>query len=143
MTYATRQDMIDRYGEADLIRMTDRAGALDAIDETVLATALDDAAAEINGYLRKRYDLPLDPVPRILTTMACDIAFYRLLGTQASDVSQAGTFYNSAIAYLRKAAAGEVSLGDETGSDTEDTTIGPLVDDGPDPAFSRDSLKGF
>jgi phage gp36-like protein len=143
VAYATKQDMIDRYGEAELIDLSDRAGALDAIDDGVLATAIDDAEAEINGYLSGRYTLPFPSIPRILTRHACTIARYNLLGDRAADVDQATTTYKAAIAFLKLAASGDVSLGDETAADSAaSSSSGPRAQAKP-AVFDDKSLEGY
>ena len=50
MTYAVQQDMIDRFGEAELLEVADRDGDL-VIDAAVMADALSDADETINGYV--------------------------------------------------------------------------------------------
>lgn len=108
MTYATQQDMIDRFGEQELIELTDRAN-LGAIDATVLAKALDDADAEINAYLASRYTLPLASVPPVLTRFAADVARYQLYDTRATE--QVKARYDAAIKFFRSVSTGAVSLG--------------------------------
>ncbi|MCR6494794.1 DUF1320 family protein [Thermomonas sp. S9] len=46
---------------------------------------LDDAQAEIDGYIASRYKLPLPTVPAALARIACDVARYRLWEDVASD----------------------------------------------------------
>lgn len=141
MAYATQADMTTRYGADDLMRLTDHSGTLDQIDAAVLQTALDDATAEINGYLAKRHELPLASPPRILTTYCCRIAYYHLTGTQ--NIEQAKVLYDSAIDFLKQVAKGEVSLGDETAGDSVQSSPGPVFEEGPDRVFDRTSLKNF
>src|ERR1019366_454403 len=108
MTYATKQDMIDRFGSDELIQLTDRAN-LGVINDTALNSALADADAEINTYLVGRYTLPLASVSPILTRFAADIARYQLFDTRASD--QVLQRYKDAIAFFKQIAAGNASLG--------------------------------
>jgi phage gp36-like protein len=108
MTYATRQDMIDRFGSDELMQLTDRAN-LGVIDDTALNSALADADAEINTYLVGRYTLPLASVSPILTRFAADIARYQLFDTRASD--QVIQRYKDAIAFFKQITAGNASLG--------------------------------
>lgn len=107
--YATQQDMLDRFGPAELTQLTDigspRTGAVDAV---VLARALGDASAEIDGYLVGRMALPLASAPALLTVFACDMARYRLMHNQADD--RAKQAYDAAVSYLRRVATGEISL---------------------------------
>ena len=98
MSYAVKQDMVDRFRATELIQLTDVDSVANAIDDTVLDRALDDADAEIDGYLAGRYTLPLATVPRVLTNIACDIARYRLHDDRATE--QVTTRYRDAIRLL-------------------------------------------
>lgn len=109
MTYATQQNLIDRFGEDELIQLTDRASTGD-IDATVISRALGDADATINGYLAARYTLPLEaPLPEILERLACDIARYALFDDQVTEIVEKR--YKDAIALLRDVSAGRAELG--------------------------------
>lgn len=110
MTYATQQDLIDRFGERELIELTDRAKpATGAIDVTVVGKALTDADHEINARVAPRYAVPLSPAPDIIVRRAADIARYFLHGNRATD--QVGDAYAAAIAFLKDVAAGRAALG--------------------------------
>lgn len=112
MTYATQQNMVDRFGETELKQLTDRVDASD-IDATVLGKALADADAKINGYVSTRYSLPLSPVPADLERIACDIARYFLYEDRVTD--QVKQRYDDAIAWLKDVARGTVSIGVDSG----------------------------
>lgn len=143
MSYATRQSMIDQYGEEELIGLTDRSGA-DTIDEARLASAIDDAAAEINGWIAKRVALPLDPVPRALERHARAIAYFILFDQRGtSDVSEPRKRYEDALAFLKAVSRGEVSLGDEVPGDSTDASPGVVVTDAPEREFTRDTMRGW
>lgn len=110
MSYATVADLQSRIGEPRLLQLTDLAepptGLLQA---SVAQKALDDASAEIDGYLAGRYALPLAaPVPGILLVYCVTIAHYRLLGSAADEVARAD--YKAAIAYLVGVAKGDIPL---------------------------------
>lgn len=110
MPYATRQDMIDRFSEVELVQLTDRGNVrADRIVDAVLNRALDDASAEIDGYLAGRYTLPLSPVPANLALICCDIARYRLQHNEAAEAVRER--YAAAIKFLTKVATGEIQLG--------------------------------
>ena len=108
MSYNTKQNMIDRYGEEELIQLTDRDRD-GVIDDAVLDQAIADAGAEIDGYLAGRYQLPLGTVPPILTVYACDMTRYRLYDDAATE--QVEKRYADALKFLRLAAEGKVQLG--------------------------------
>lgn len=107
-TYATQQNMIDRFGEQELIELTDRANA-GTINATVLGQALADADAEINAYLTSRYTLPLASVPPVLVKFAADVARYQLYDTRATEMVKAR--YDDAVKFFKALASGIVSLG--------------------------------
>jgi phage gp36-like protein len=142
MSYAVVQDMIDRFGEAELIQLTDRAvppsGAYDA---EVVDESLSDATAEINAYLAVRYALPLATVPSTLKKLACDIARYNLFGSNLTD--EVSLRYKNAISFLKDVARGTASLGID-----QDTGTGPTSAGGPDyfadgRVFTKESLSDY
>lgn len=108
--------MIDRYGEEELIQLTDRTGA-GVIDATVLDGAIGDAAAEIDGYLAVRYELPLAETPPALTRIACEISRYHLYDDAVSSSVQ--DRYDNAVKFLRAVSRGDVSLVRQTGATAE------------------------
>lgn len=107
MSYATQTDMTERFGSDELAQRTDRVAGL-AIDATVLARALSDADAEVNGYLATRYSLPLPSTPAVLVRMACDLARYRLYDDGVPETVRVR--YQDAVALLKRMASGEVQL---------------------------------
>lgn len=110
MPYATVTDLQDRLGEARLMQLTDLGDPpIGLVDTAVAQKALDDAAAEIDGYLVGRYALPMtEPVPPMLRVQAVTIAHYRLLGSAAGEVERED--YRNAIKFLMAVAKGEVVL---------------------------------
>ncbi len=110
MAYATQQDIIDRYGEDQLLVLADRDGDGEA-DENVLTRALADAESEIDLKVGTRYDLPLTTVPDVLVQLAVDIAVYRMCNNDALVTEEIRTRYKDARATLSDIAKGHASLG--------------------------------
>lgn len=110
MSYCTQADLIERFGEAEITQLSDRAGGGE-LDSAVIASAIDDADAEIDGYLSGRYALPLASVPAVMVRLACDIARYYLFGHDVTDLVKKR--YDQAVAYLVKIATGVIGLGPE------------------------------
>lgn len=109
MPYATIADLQDRLGEPRLVQLTDRGDPpLGLIDEGVAQKALDDADAEIDGYLAGRYTLPLLPAPPVLRVHALTIAHYRLLGAAVDEAMRED--YKTVRQYLERVADGRVAL---------------------------------
>ncbi len=106
--YATQQDLINRYGEDELLRLTDRTGA-GVVDAAVVEQALSDAAAQVDGYLAGRYRLPLATVPKVLTFLACDLARYSLYADVAPE--HVTKRRDDAAKFLAAVGRGELSLG--------------------------------
>ena len=115
MTYAEASHMVDRFGERELIQLTVRPGVQPAaaVDGDRLGAALKDGFDLINGYLGKRYPLPLSPVPSLAVRWNCDLARWFLQPGQAPEMVKAN--YERTLEELRQAADGELSLGLEEG----------------------------
>jgi phage gp36-like protein len=107
MPYVDIGGLIDRYGETELVQLTDTLG-VGAYDEAVIARAIADADAVIDGYLAGRYRLPLEAVPSNLALLAGDIVRYRLWRDAASE--EVRRRYDDAIGYLNRLADGRVRL---------------------------------
>jgi len=143
MTYATQQDLVDRFGAQELIQLTDRANMPPStIDDTVVTRALTDADALIDGYVGKVYDLPLpNPLP-VLTKTAADIARYFLHGKAADKDSPVTAAYNQALSWLKDVSKGLVAL-DDGGEEPAQAGDGAVRMRGPDRVFTRDTLRGL
>jgi phage gp36-like protein len=135
--YATKQNMIDRFGSEELIQLTDRNNT-GAIDDVVLGQALADADTKIDGYLGTRYTLPLATVPPSLTPIACDIARYNLYDKHATE--EVRNRYKDAEGFLKLLAKGEVTLGPDP-VDTEGA--GSPQYTAPAREFTKDTLGDF
>lgn len=112
MTYCTLQDLIIRFGDGELIALTDDAGT-SAIDVPVVDQILADTSARIDGYLTDRYALPLAVVPAALVPVACDLAHYLLASRNGQRIATdtVRQRYDDAISWLEKVAMGKFGLG--------------------------------
>lgn len=137
--YCTAQDMIARFSESEMIVLTDRnhTGAIDAV---VVERALTDAAAEINGYLAARYQMPLTSTPTVLVRVCADIARYLLHDDNIPDV--VGARYKAAVELLRQVANGRVSLGVSEAGNAPTSSDGAKVESG-GTVWGRNASKGF
>jgi phage gp36-like protein len=87
--YATVSDMIARFGETQIIRLSrpeDRTA--ETVDETKVNTALTDATALIDGYIRGRYLVPIAAPPAEIVRATCIIARYDLSDTERASPSE-------------------------------------------------------
>lgn len=117
MTYASQQDLIDRFGTDKLAQLTDKVNRpATVIDAVTTGKALEDASALIDSYVGKRFDLPLSAVPDILVRFCADIALYYLYGSKAEDDGPVERKYKEALAWLKDVSRGLVQLDDGSGS---------------------------
>ncbi len=117
MPYATIDDILGIYGEQALQNVAPLTEA-DEPDPVKVAIALNRASAEVDAYLSGRYVVPLAVVSQHLVQITVDIAMYRMPLSLAQQTSEHRSRYDSAIQYLRDAAAGKAGIG--TGSEDED-----------------------
>ncbi|ESY49014.1 MULTISPECIES: DUF1320 domain-containing protein [unclassified Mesorhizobium] len=141
MSYAVKQDLVDRFGATELIQLTDRTNVPPTtIDDVVVGRALADADGVIDGYIAKQYALPLSVVPPVLTKVAADLARYFLHGEAADKDSIVTRNYNAAIAWLKDVAKGLVAI-DAGGEIPEQAGGGAIKTSAPNRVFTRNSLR--
>ena len=115
MPYCTQSDLVTRFGQAELVQLTDTTGS-GQIDAAVVSQAIADAEAEIDAYLIARYSLPLASVPANLERLACDIARYRLYADRPTELVDVR--YRDAIRYLEQVGRGVIALASTPEPDT-------------------------
>ncbi|MBQ9250822.1 MAG: DUF1320 domain-containing protein [Oscillospiraceae bacterium] len=111
--------------------------------------AIEDADAEIDGYLNKRYPVPLARTPQVVRKFSKDIAVYNLASRTGIDEDERENTiyirYKNAISFLTLVAKGTVSIGvdeDGGGGSGSGAQDGFRLDSN-DRIFSRDSMKGW
>lgn len=113
----------------------------------ILDGAIRDADAEIDGYLAKRYAVPLAQVPKVINKFSKDIAIYNLFSrigiNENTELKTYLNRYNSAIAFLKLVAEGKVSIGVEADGDLSSAAaIGFSAKSNPR-LFTREQLRGM
>ncbi|MCU0905377.1 MAG: DUF1320 domain-containing protein [Tabrizicola sp.] len=141
MPYVTLQQLIDRFGERALIALTDRGEyAAGVIDEAVVNRAIADADATIDGYLKRKYALPLTEAQPLLVKIAGSLVFSDLHVAQADPKVEADM--KTAMAMLKDLASGVVALtaaGIEP--DSVEGSSARITDR--DRQLTQDNMKGF
>lgn len=141
MTYATQQELIDRYGEQALVMLTDRAPiATGAIDSDVVAKALSDADELIDGYLSTRYALPLASVPPLVAQLARVIAYWMLHLTEPD--TKTTKAYDNALRRLRDIASGAMRI-PAAGLEPATTNAGGVQMTSRERPFTEATMKGL
>ena len=138
--YCTQSDLLERIDQATLISLTDDADS-GGVDASVVARAIADADAEIDGYVGTRHQVPLSPVPDLIRKMAVEIAIYHLYSRRMGAPEEWRKRYEDNVRLLRDISAGKVSLGEDDPSSTP--VAKPVIYDGEERVFSRTTLKDF
>ncbi|MCL1048462.1 DUF1320 family protein [Shewanella abyssi] len=140
--YASTDNMLSRFGEQDLILLTERVDSVPGeINLALLSQALIDASAEIDGYIVGRYTLPLVTVPTVLERNCCDIGRYFLYGDRAPE--QVEKRYQAVVKFLTSVSKGDISLGlDGSGESVEQSELTVMIESAGS-VFGRRSSKGF
>lgn len=106
----TSQDLIDRFGETELAKLTDRQ-SYQVIDVAVINRAISDAESEVSTYLRSAGLVGIDTlgnviylkapkVPDALVLKTCDVARYYLYENGTTGIVEKR--YDDAIKWLDK-----------------------------------------
>ncbi|MEW4983072.1 MAG: phage protein Gp36 family protein [Cycloclasticus sp.] len=118
MSYCTLQDLRDRYGDDELIQLTDRTN-IGTINESVVNRAVADADGEIDGYLGGRFNVPADPITKSLVRVACDISRYYLYDDGATEAVVRR--YNDAVKFVKSIGKGEISIGVDAAGEAQES----------------------
>lgn len=110
--FATLQAMRNKFGERELIELTDiEKPYTEAINMERLNAAMQQANSEIEGYIGARYTLPLQTVPPFLESIACDMARYHASTGAMSENSPIKARYDNAIKTLKEISKGTLQIG--------------------------------
>lgn len=142
MSYASLQQLTDRYGADMLVALTDRAvPSTGLVDAAVVARALADTDALIDGHLMARYLLPLAPAaPPLVVDLALAIAIHKLHRETVSDKIAAD--HKDALRMLGQIAGGSVRL-DVLGVEPAASGSGSVRMTETCRPLTADSMKGF
>lgn len=151
MSYSTRQQVREMLKD-DALNTIIGDTFIEDPDEreieiaSIIDGAIGDADAEIDGYLAKRYPVPIAPAPKIINKLSKDIAVYNLYSRRGIDESKPDknylNRYQAAIKFLTLVAEGKVSLGAQADDPASASSTGFVVKSNPR-LFTRDQLKGM
>lgn len=135
--YANKSTIIKRFGDKDLIELTDK-NATGEINLDSLNNAIKDADAIVNSALQKQFETPINPTPHIIEMIANDIAFSRLFTRNRPEIIN--TMLSEALEKLEQISKGEISINDTYSSPTHKQKVS--IDSQPR-NFSKSILKQF
>lgn len=163
MIYALVADLVARYGERELVQLTDRVGIPPSvIDAALVETKISDASAFVDGYVGQRYRLPLTGcakpdgmggfdyvAPPVLTRITCDLARYYLHDDLAPE-NEVYRRYKAAVRELEAIGDGTAVLACPWGGSPGDPLADDLQSGGGETLYdfeprsiTADTLRGF
>lgn len=124
MDYCTSDDIEIQIGKNSLVQLTNDDNTQQTVDSVVVEEALIYSSTLIDGYLRGKYNLPLNTRFPLLRVIAIDICIYRLYSrriyTEMPETISEN--YKNAIRTLEQLKKGVITL--ETSESTEVKTSG-------------------
>ncbi len=140
MPYATQNDLLNQLSEAELVQLTDDAGA-GAVDTTKVDAALAAASATIDAYAGARYALPLQTAEKV-KQLSIDLAIYELEKRRRRLREATVAARDAALAFLRDLAAGRAVLDQPPGAQPQ-TSEADVKKTSQPRVFSDDNLENF
>ncbi|MFG6462265.1 gp436 family protein [Roseateles sp. DXS20W] len=141
MPYVTTQHLIDRFGQAELIQVTNAEDpAATTVNATRVTNAVADIGALIDAKLAARYALPLATVPLVLLNVAADLVRARLYDDRIPD--RLADREKAALKLLDQIAEGTLSLGLDAAAQPTPPSDGPQYFSGRS-VFTADSLSDY
>ncbi len=141
MAYVTLSQLQDRYGDALLVSLTDRAAVpTGSIDTDVVDRAIADASAQIDGYLAARYALPMASVPALLVDLTAALTIWKLHLYDPPQKMRDDR--DGALKMLENIARGLVTL-EIAGVEPEGSGSGGVQITDRERPLTADNLKGF
>ena len=112
MAYAAVSDMVTRFGQAEMIRLsTPQNQPMDAVITAPVLLALGDASDIIDTYVSKRYQTPMTMVPPSIARACCILARYDLCtGDGRSPSEEVTKARDAVISWLKEIASGKALL---------------------------------
>ncbi len=111
--YVSVSEIVNRVGLATAAQLSADSG--ETPDETLILSVIQEAEAEVNGYLAARYRVPVDltahpELNAALRGRATDIALWRLFARRPPVPDEYEKLYKSAKEWLTMVAKGEIPL---------------------------------
>lgn len=128
--YCTTADLINRFGEDEMIRISDRE-VIGIVDESVVQTAIEDASVLIDSYLPVNVDVTLNA--QNLNRICADVARYYLYDDGATSTVEQR--YKDAVKWLEQVAKGLVKLAVAANPETDEELDASIVFDSQERVF--------
>lgn len=143
MSYCSQSDYINKFGELELIQLTDRANGI-MVDAVVLAQAQAAANSDIDKRLRmKGWDVPLASASADINAIALDLVRFHLYSaTSTEEVKAIASTYMRRLGELDAYVAGRIML-DIGEPNTSTASAGDVDFNANDRVFNSNTLSSF
>lgn len=144
-TYITIDDIVERYDENTVLTLADDEQTGNIADAGVIARVgrgIEAAEAEVNGFLSRRYTVPIvaDPQPQLLVDLAIDMSLWKMARGPTAEDDGMRMRYKDARKLLEQIAKGNVLIGIE---EPDQGGVFVQTTGTTERTFSRDSMKDF
>ena len=147
MAYITNADIEERLGSAIYVQLTDDDGD-DQADVGVVDEARLAAEGEVNSYLARRYQVPIDldkhaDLADLLASITLDLVEYRLRSRRPPVPKDTTDRHTRTIDWLRRVADGRIELPSAApvADSTARGTLGEAT--GEERLLTRDELSDY
>lgn len=125
-----------------LVQLTQDVPASNDIDETVLASAIEEAQSEVDAYIGARLQVPLATPPTLVRRLTARLTVHVLYSRRPGATSEERDKDRAdVLRTLRDISRGVVTLGVQPEATANSETI--IRVDGAPKMFGRSNLKGF
>lgn len=108
MSYLSREELIERYGETEIVRLERNIAKTDGPNPITSEKAIADAEEMVNGYVAAQYPLPLPVTTEPVKRAVAVIARYFLYKDKPTEIVRQD--YEDVISWLKQIAAGKAVL---------------------------------
>ncbi|MFW2160839.1 gp436 family protein [Acinetobacter beijerinckii] len=108
MPYLTRDELIERFGESEIVRLERNIAKTDGANPPTSEQAISDAEEMVNGYVAVQYPLPLPVTTEPVKRAVAVIARYFLYKDKPTEIVRMD--YEDVISWLKQIAAGKAVL---------------------------------
>jgi phage gp36-like protein len=141
MPYSTVAELTDRYSAQMLLDLSFRGDTEPTVPDTALFDrAIADADAQIDGYLKVRYQLPLASVPRLITDLSLRLSIYNAHGQAVSEKIM--NDHREALRTLGLISKGEIKL-DIAGIEPAGGGTQGVTTNEPERPITAKTMKGY
>ncbi len=143
--YCSLENIQNQTSFNTLVQLTNDDYTQNTIDTIVVEEAIIYSSTLIDGYLRGRYNLPLDTPISLLKTIAVDLCIYRLYSRRTTNEMPQTIFdnYKNSIKTLEGIRRGIIKLTDEDSTTIKESPVYRVNKNSKDSMFGGNKLNVY